>query len=153
MVEGVDGLLIAAVAPSDLVGGYSAARAESVGQCVTVTSDDALRFADDWIRAWNERDLEAVLSHYADNVFFTSPLAQRFVPDSGGTVHGKDALRAYWTVALAGHPDLHFTLANVYLGVDTLVIHYRNQAGGLVSEVMTFSDGLVTVGHATQALS
>ena len=36
-----------------------------------------------------------------------------------------------------------------YVGVDTLVINYRNQTGGLVCEVLTFVDGLVVSGHGT----
>ena len=36
-----------------------------------------------------------------------------------------------------------------YVGVDTLVINYRNQKGGLVAEVLTFVDGLVRTGHGT----
>jgi ketosteroid isomerase-like protein len=106
-------------------------------------------FADDWIRAWNNRDVEAVLAHYADDVVFTSPTARRVVPESGGTIHGKQALRDYWTRALRGNPGLHFELAGVYQGVDTLVLHYRNQLGAFVNEVLTFQDGLAAVGHAT----
>jgi hypothetical protein len=105
-------------------------------------------FAQEWVAAWNRRDVEAVLRHYADDVVFTSPTALRVVPESGGRVGGKAALRAYWTRALAGNPDLHFTLLGVYQGVDTVALHYR-QAGGEVSEVLTFRDGLVHVGHAT----
>ena len=63
-------------------------------------------FAERWIEAWNSRDIEAVLTHYADDVIFTSPTAARFVPESGGTILGKDALRSYWTVALQANPDL-----------------------------------------------
>jgi catechol 2,3-dioxygenase-like lactoylglutathione lyase family enzyme len=109
----------------------------------------AAAFAAEWIEAWNARDLEAVLEHIADDVVFTSPTAARFVPESGGTVRGKDALRSYWTIALEGHPDLHFELIDVYVGVETVVLHYRNEAGALVNEVLTFRDGLVAVGHAT----
>lgn len=71
------------------------------------------------------------------------------VPETGGTVHGKDALRRYWTLALHGNQDLHFDLLGVYVGVNTLALHYRNQRGGLVVEVLTFENGLVSVGHAT----
>jgi hypothetical protein len=71
------------------------------------------------------------------------------IPDSGGTVRGKEALRSYWRRALEGNPDLHFELVGLYVGVDTVVLHYRNQAGGLINEVLTFRDGLVSVGHAT----
>nr|MBA2601697.1 nuclear transport factor 2 family protein [Actinomycetota bacterium] len=95
-------------------------------------------FADRWIDAWNARDLEGVLTHYADDVVFTSPTATRFLPESGGTVRGKGALRSYWTLALQANRDLHFELIGVYAGIDTLVLHYRNQVGGLVNEVLTF---------------
>lgn len=106
-------------------------------------------FADQWVDAWNARDIEAVLVHYADNVRFTSPTAMRFAPRSGGTVRGKGALRRYWTVALEDNPDLNFELIGVYAGIDTIVLHYRNQLGSLINEVLTFRNGLVSVGHAT----
>jgi hypothetical protein len=37
----------------------------------------------------------------------------------------------------------------VYVGVNTLVIHYRNQKGVLVNEVLTFDGERVKEGHAT----
>lgn len=111
------------------------------------------RFAEQWISAWNARDVEAVLTHYAEDVLFTSPTAQRVVPESGGTVRGKQALRSYWTQALEGNGDLHFELVGVYHGVDTIVLHYRNQLGDLINEVLTFRHGLVAVGHATHLKS
>lgn len=106
-------------------------------------------FADRWVSAWNARDIEAVLVHYAHDVVFTSPTAMRFAPECGGTVRGKDALRRYWTVALESNSGLHFGLLGIYAGIDTIALHYRNQVGGLVVEVLTFRDGLVAVGHAT----
>jgi ketosteroid isomerase-like protein len=35
------------------------------------SDDDA--FANAWVQGWNQRDVEAVLSHYADDVEFQSP--------------------------------------------------------------------------------
>jgi hypothetical protein len=64
-------------------------------------------------------------------------------------VRGKPALRHYWTVALERVPHLRFTVESVYQGVDTVVIAYRNQDDGLVSEVLKFDDGLVVEGHGT----
>ena len=114
-----------------------------------VSTPEPAGFAERWISSWNARDVEAVLTDYAGDVVFTSPTAIRFAPGSGGTVRGKDALRRYWVRALEGNPDLHFELLGVYAGIDTLVLHYRNQAGGLINEVLSFRDGLVAVGHAT----
>jgi len=115
-----------------------------------ITMPEPGAFAKRWISAWNARDIEAVLADYSEDVVFTSPTAARFVPESGGTIRGKDALRSYWEVALQANPDLHFELLAVYAGVETIVLRYRNQVGGLVSEVLTFRNGLVAVGHATQ---
>ncbi|OBK73118.1 nuclear transport factor 2 family protein [Mycobacterium sp. 1164985.4] len=102
------------------------------------------------MRAWNAHDVEAVLVHFTDDVLFTSPVAARVLPQTGGVVRGKDALRQYWVTALATQPDLHFEVVGVYRGESTLVINYRNHRGGLVNEVLTFgADGLVREGYGT----
>jgi hypothetical protein len=95
-------------------------------------------------------NIEAVLDHFHDDVVFTSPVAARVIPQSGGVVRGKPALREYWTAALAKLPELRFDLIGVYRGESTLVINYRNHRGELVNEVLTFdADGLVREGHGT----
>ena len=111
---------------------------------------DAHSFVEAWVSAWNAHDVEAVLAHFRDDVLFTSPVAAVVVPESGGVVHGKDALRSYWTAALSSQPDLRFELVAVYRGESTLVINYRNHRGQLVNEVLIFDDdGLVREGHGT----
>jgi ketosteroid isomerase-like protein len=119
-----------------------------------MTADEAAEFAARWARDWNSHDLERILAHYSPEVLFTSPVAARVVPESGGIIRGAAALRSYWTTALAGVPDLHFTVEAVYAGVDTVAIAYRNQAGGSVCEVLTLGDdGLIVSGHGTYARS
>jgi ketosteroid isomerase-like protein len=111
---------------------------------------DPKPYAEAWVRAWNGHDVEAVLDHFRDDVVFTSPVAARLLPDSGGVVRGKAALRGYWTTALAKQPDLHFEMIGVYEGESTLVMNYRNHRGQLVNEVLTFDgDGVVREGHGT----
>jgi ketosteroid isomerase-like protein len=111
---------------------------------------DPSSYADEWVRAWNAHDIEAVLDHFTDDVVFTSPVAARVVPEGGGVVRGKAALRDYWTAALSQQANLRFELIAVYSGESTLVINYRNHRGQLVNEVLTFGgDGLVREGHGT----
>jgi hypothetical protein len=114
-----------------------------------MTSEEAQAFADRWVRAWNDRDVEAVLVHFDDDVTFTSPLAATVIPGSGGVIRGKESLRRYWNEALRHNPELHFTLAGVYSGVNTLVIHFQNQEGTDRCEVLMFGSGLVQAGHGT----
>jgi hypothetical protein len=117
------------------------------GQVVSAAEPGA--FADDWVTAWNRHDVDAVLTHFHDDVVFSSPVAARVVPDSNGVVRGKAALREYWSAALETMPDLHFEIVGVYRGESVLVINYRNQSGGLVNEVLEFDGGLVRRGHGT----
>ena len=107
------------------------------------------QFSSQWLTAWNARDLEAILSHFADEIVFTSPLAERIVEGSDGVIRGKEELRAYWHEGLRRNPELHFEIVDLYVGVHTIVIQYRNHSGGLVNEVLTFDGPLVVEGHAT----
>jgi len=83
---------------------------------------EALAFAERWVKNWNDHDIEAVLTHFADDAVFTSPLAGRLFPESGGVISGKDALRRYWAEGVRRGPGLHFELLGVYAGTDTIVI-------------------------------
>jgi len=112
-------------------------------------SSQARDFVRSWLEAWNAYDLDAVLAHFADDATFSSPVAARILEGSDGIVHGKAALRSYWREGLTRIPDLRFDLVGIYVGVDTIVIHYRNQNGGLVSEVLRFDGPLVVEGHGT----
>lgn len=106
----------------------------------------AQTFAEQWASAWNAHDLDRILEHYTDDVVFASPRIVQLMGDPSGEVHGKDALRAYWHRGLQHLPDLHFTVDDVRVSVDTVVINYRNERHQLVAEVLTFREGKVCRG-------
>ena len=110
---------------------------------------DAVEFSKQWVEAWNTHDIEAVLAHFHDDVVFTSPVAAEVLPETAGVVRGKPALRQYWIQALQRIENLRFVIEDIYRGIDTIVIVYRNQDDVLVSEVLRFSGDLVTEGHGT----
>jgi hypothetical protein len=109
---------------------------------------DSELFVDQWVNDWNSHDVEAILSHFTDDVVFTSPVAIQLL-GGNGEVRGKEALRHYWIEGIRRTPDLHFEVLAFYVGVDVLVINYRNQRNGLVSEVLRFEGPLVAEGHGT----
>ncbi len=112
-----------------------------------MTSEQARAFADDWAAAWNELAVERVLSHFDENVTFTSPTALLVV--GVATVVGKQALREYWNTAVARVGSLRFAVDRVLwdAGTRELAIIYESETGGRrkrVSENLTFgADGLV----------
>jgi hypothetical protein len=109
---------------------------------------EAQAFTEQWLRDWNAHDIDSLLAHFTDDVVFTSPVAVRLF-GGDGVIQGKEALRKYWSEGIRLIPDLHFEVLALYVGISTLVINYRNQAGGVVSEVLTFDGALVSEGHGT----
>ncbi|MBO9707204.1 MAG: nuclear transport factor 2 family protein [Caulobacter sp.] len=110
---------------------------------------DPNAFAADWLAAWNAHDVEGVLRHFHEDAVFASPFAAQVMPETGGRLVGKAAIRAYWTLGLSRIPDLRFTLTELFVGVDMLVIAYVNQKGVRVSEVLKLDGGLVVEGWGT----
>jgi len=107
-----------------------------------MTIDEARAFAAEWIAAWNSHDLNRILSHYAANIVFLSPIAQQRV--GNGRVCGLPALRAYWGKGLAAQLDLKFELIDVCVGHECLTILYRNHRGQQAAETCEFgADGKV----------
>ncbi|MET3307811.1 nuclear transport factor 2 family protein [Bradyrhizobium diazoefficiens] len=102
-----------------------------------------------WVEAWNARDLERVLTLYDEAAVMTSDRIPALGFDASGTVRGKDALRAYWGKALALLPDLHFSLIDVFVSPDSVVVFYANERGKKMCEYLRVNDaGLIVQGSA-----
>jgi ketosteroid isomerase-like protein len=101
--------------------------------------EQAMKFAADWIEAWNAHDLEAIMSHYDDKVVLISPVAQKIMKIPSGMVKGKEALRVYFTKGLAVRPDLRFEFIDVMWGINSLVVYYKNQKDAKAGEFMELS--------------
>ena len=90
----------------------------------------------EWVEAWNSRDLERVLKFYSEDAEMTSVRIPEFVGEPSGTLHGKDALRAYWGKGLPLIPNLHFTLIDTYVSPDSVVVFYQNERGSRICEYL-----------------
>ena len=101
-----------------------------------LTEAEVRKFADDWIRAWNSHDIEAIMSHYAPEVVLTSPTAAKLLGDPSGTIKGKEAVRNYFEKGLQAFPNLTFELLDVMWGISSVVLYYRNQKGTKTGEFM-----------------
>ena len=109
-----------------------------------MTKAEAQAVAQKWIEAFNNHDLEGILSHYADSAELTSLLVTKLLGDPAGTVRGKPALRAYFAKGLAAAPNLHFELLDVFAGVSSVAVHLRSNVRGLQLEVMELdADGRI----------
>lgn len=104
---------------------------------------DVEQFAREWVAAWNSRDLEAILSHYHEDVTFSSPLIRSLDVSESGTVRGKSALREYFRGALARNPQLRFDLVAAFASTGSVAVLYDSHGGWRAVETMALSDGRV----------
>ncbi|GII33873.1 nuclear transport factor 2 family protein [Planotetraspora mira] len=111
-----------------------------------LTDTDKIAAARRWVEAWNRRDLDAILEHYADDVeFHASTVVARWGrPD--GTLRGKDELREHFSRGLALVPDLRFALEDILLSPDGYAVIYRRENGNRVIDAVELDAG----GHAAR---
>jgi ketosteroid isomerase-like protein len=97
-----------------------------------------------WIDAWNSHDLERILALYSDDSEMTSDKIPLLGLDPTGTLRGKDRLRQYWSKGLQLVPNLHFTLIDVYVSPDSLVVFHENDRGAKICEYLRLNaDGKI----------
>lgn len=106
------------------------------------------QYAAQWAADFGARDLEKILAHYAEDVRFESPVAQRVAGQA--MLAGKAALRAYFARALAGTGSIAFEIEDLVCdeAAARLAILYRSTIDGArrqtVCETVRFdAEGLV----------
>jgi len=109
-----------------------------------LTQENGLQIVSEWIQAWNSHDIDAIMSHYSDEIHFTSPLIVTIAQKPDGVIIGKQELKAYFQKGLAAYPDLTFELYHVLTGVSSMVVYYKSVKNMLAAELMILdSDGKV----------
>src|SRR6202166_2318678 len=104
-----------------------------------MTRDEAWNLADHWVAAWNDHDLDLIMTHYEDAIELTSPVAAQLLGTPDGRVVGKSALREYFERGLEAYPELHFRLEDVLWGLNSVLLYYTNQKGTRTGEFMELS--------------
>lgn len=98
-------------------------------------------FARSWLAAFNARDLDAIMAHYAEGIEHSSPTVVRLLGEPSGVVRGKRALRDYFETALAAAgPTLRYEATRVYVGAHGVTLLYDRSGGKLVAETFQFDE-------------
>ena len=105
-----------------------------------MTIEEARQFAEEWVTAWNNHDIDTVLTHYTDDFEMTTPMIQRVLGIESGTLKGKTAVGDYWRAALVKAPDLKFTILDITCGVDSVSIYYNAVMGKRAIETFFFNE-------------
>ena len=104
-----------------------------------VTLEEARQKASAWCAAWNDLDLDAIMTHYSEDVAFSSPTVVARWGAADGWLRGKAKLRDNFAMGVKA-PGLHFELVDVLLGVNAMCVLYRRETGLLVSDLVEFDE-------------
>ncbi|POY38360.1 nuclear transport factor 2 family protein [Solitalea longa] len=98
------------------------------------------KIALNWFEAFNEHNLEKLLSLYADDAIHFSPKLKVRRPETHGYVKGKEALREWWHDAFDRLPSLHYTVTTLTANNNRVFMEYVRSVEGefemLVAEVL-----------------
>ena len=97
--------------------------------------EEARKVAADWCDAWNRRDLDAIMEHYAEDVEFSSPTVISRWGVADGWLRGRSKVRENFAIGVKAQ-DLHFELVEVLLGVNSMCVVYRRETGALVTDLV-----------------
>lgn len=96
----------------------------NVRQLVQLALGSAAGLAQRWMDAFNRHAVEDLLLLYADDAVHVTPKLRAQNPGSDGALHGKEALRAWWTGALQRSPQLRYALNHAACEGARVWMHY-----------------------------
>jgi len=105
------------------------------------------QIATSWIDAFNEHNLENLLSLYDDNARHYSPKLKMKQPETHGLITGKSAMRLWWKEAFGNLPSLRYEVLRVVADENNVFIEYirhvHNESDLRVGEVLEIKNGLI----------
>ncbi len=87
-----------------------------------------------WVEAWNRKDIEKVMEHYADEIVFYSPTVRERWGIAEGKLKGKTNLQNHFLKGFALAPKLQFKLIEILTGIDGILIVYERETGKIVAD-------------------
>lgn len=100
-----------------------------------------------WFEAFNNKELDKLLSLYDDEAKHFSPKLKIRHPETNGLVVGKKALYDWWGDAFKRLPSLHYKVTSLTANSDRVFMEYIRQVEGeddmLVAEVLEVKQGKI----------
>ena len=112
-----------------------------------MTAEKNKQIALTWFEAFNEHNLEKLLSLYDENAQHYSPKLKIRQPETQGLIKGKSALRAWWQDAFDRLPTLRYEVKKLTADEEQVFMEYTRHVTGeedlQVGEVLQTKDGVI----------
>lgn len=108
---------------------------------------DLKDIANIWFKAFNEHNLEDLLSLYDDSAEHYSPKLKIRKPETNGLIKGKDALRAWWKDCFERLPTLKYQVNKLTADSEQVFMEYTRKVEGeedmKIGEVLEIKGGKI----------
>jgi hypothetical protein len=112
-----------------------------------MTTEENKKIALKWFEAFNEHNLEKLLSLYDQNAEHFSPKLKIHKPETNGLIKGKQALREWWQDAFNRLPTLNYEVIKLTADNEQVFMEYirhvKNEEDLRVGEVLKINNGLI----------
>jgi ketosteroid isomerase-like protein len=112
-----------------------------------------ITIAHKWFDAFNNHNLEALLSLYVDDAQHYSPKLKIHQPHTNGLIKGKAELRNWWQDAFERLPSLQYNIVKLTTDDEQVFMEYTRHVDGepdmQVSEVLEIKNGLIVSSKIT----
>ena len=112
-----------------------------------MTPENLQSIAFKWFDAFNNHNLEQLLSLYDDEAEHYSPKLKIRNPETKGLVVGQQSLREWWQDAFDRLPSLNYKVTSLTANGDRVFMEYIRSVVGeenmLVAEVLVVRDGKI----------
>ncbi|MBI4945905.1 MAG: nuclear transport factor 2 family protein [Bacteroidetes bacterium] len=103
--------------------------------------------AKQWLKAFNEHNLENLLALYGDNAEHFSPKLKIRKPETNGLIKGKAAMHLWWQDAFDRLPTLAYKEVSITANNERVFMEYTRIVSGEenmnVAEVLEIKNGLI----------
>jgi limonene-1,2-epoxide hydrolase len=110
-------------------------------------SNKNLSIAHKWFEAFNNKNIEQLLSLYDDYAEHFSPRLKEKNPESNGIIKGKKEMQTWWEAAFRDLPTLQYKVTSLTADPDRVFMEYIRSVDGekdlLVAEVLDIKDGII----------
>ncbi|MGQ7945565.1 nuclear transport factor 2 family protein [Flavobacterium sp. WC2509] len=112
-----------------------------------MTTEKLQSIAYKWFEAFNDHNLEQLLSLYDEEAAHFSPKLKIRKPETEGLVVGQEALRSWWQDAFDRLPSLHYKVTSLTANTDRVFMEYVRSVDGemdmLVAEVLVVKENKI----------
>lgn len=113
-----------------------------------MTSDELISIATQWLKAFNDHDLESLLDLYHEDAQHYSPKLKVRQPETKGLIIGKAALRSWWRDSFDRLPSLRYTVNRLTPYEDRVFMEYtrhvEKEENMMVGEMLKINDGKIS---------